>query len=446
MKATFSILALILIAAGGSAAAFGEFASDDPGLAERPGVFSGRFLALSDADMAATAYADGRLEPFAGAADAVTLFEDGRPVAMAAASNSVVSWPQVIDVSPDGRYAYIAETRGALAAGTEKVESAYTDFPQGRRLAVLAIGDGTLTQAAVIENAGVNLKSVEAARSGRFLAIASDEDGAELVIAPLDNGLPAGAPQTFDLSPPIAAEDAEQGARSAHLSPDGLTLAVNVANRRVQFYRLTLDETALPLAVTAFGAPTPSFGQRLSVGKWTPDGRYFIITDTGWPDSSIAMLLSPPGTLTVIAPPKDDKAEPRMVGAAKVGRGAEGFSLSRDGRFAASINMERTFLPQLAPLAFWPGRRLYSVSLLSLDPETGALTEIDRIRQAGVLPEDVIFDETGENLAVAVFHRRKGADRQRGFVDFFAIRDGKLESQGATQAVMRGAHDLVAIP
>ncbi len=84
--------------------------------------------------------------------------------------------------------------------------------------------------------------------------------------------------------------------------------------------------------------------------------------------------------------------------------------------------------------------------LLSLDPETGTLEKLDEIRAAGVLPEDVIFDETGQHLAVATFHRRKGPDRTRGFIDFFSIENGELKAQNKTQAVMRGPHDLVRIP
>jgi hypothetical protein len=72
---------------------------------------------------------------------------------------------------------------------------------------------------------------------------------------------------------------------------------------------------------------------------------------------------------------------------------------------------------------------------------------LDRIEQAGILPEDILFDATGRNLAVAVFHRRKGPDRRRGFIDFYSIENGRrLVSQGVTQPLMRGAHGLAGIP
>lgn len=426
-------------------AALGEFASDDPGLQERAGVFKGSFVAVSDADMAATAYVDGRLEPFAGMADMATLLRDGAAAGTAPASNSVVSWPQIVDAGPDGRFVYVVETRGSAPAGTERVANAYLDFPEGKWLTVLSVGAEGLAEAARLDGVGTNIQSVEAARDGRFLALGTEDEGGELVIVPLSDGLPAGEVRRIALKPPFAADDKERRIRTVHLSPDGRMIAVNVANRRVQFYRLEADASGVPAGATPVGAAVEGLGRRLAVGKWTPDGRFFVVTDTNWAESQIHMLTQGPSVLSVVAPPADG-AEARIVSRAKVGRSAEGFSLSHDGRFVATINMERTYLPQLAPLAFWNGRRLYSVSLLSFDPATGALAEIDRIKQAGSLPEDVIFDATGDNLAVAVFHRRKGEDRARGFIDFFAIRGGKLESQGVTQAVMRGPHDLVAIP
>ena len=82
-------------------ASLGDFSSDDPGFDETAGTFEGRFLALSDASMAGTAYADNQLEPFAGMQDELTLFANGAPQSSIVAPNSVISWPQILDISPD---------------------------------------------------------------------------------------------------------------------------------------------------------------------------------------------------------------------------------------------------------------------------------------------------------------------------------------------------------
>ncbi|MEL6237271.1 MAG: beta-propeller fold lactonase family protein [Pseudomonadota bacterium] len=426
-------------------ASLGDYASDDPGFEERPGSFEGRFIAVSDADMAGTAYGDGKIEPFEGALDELTLFAEGAPVAAASAPNSVVSWPQIVDVSPDGRHAFVIETFGSLPPGTEQVESAYSAFPKASTLRVYAVDDTSLTEVAMVDNVGSVPQSVEVSSNGRFIVIGSESDGAELTIIPLGaNGLP-GEPRFIDLAPPYKADDSEPRIRTLHLAPDGRTLAANVGNVRVQFYDLTPDASGIPTDATALNNPI-EFGVRLAVGRWTPDSRFFLVTDVNAYDSTFAMLTQRGGQVHVISPPS--KTEPaRLIDSSRVGRFAEGLELSDDGTLVASIAMERTYLPELFFLETWPRRRTYMLALLSLDPETGELTEMDRIRAAGILPEDVIFDETGRNLAVAVFHRRKGPDRLRGFIDYFEIDDGgNLKAQDRTQAVMRGPHDLVRLP
>ena len=441
---SWSLLALLVVGVT-ACAVIGDFASDDPGLRAAPGTFDGRILAVSDADMAATAYADGRLEPVPQD-DALTLLADGRAVAAVPASNSVISWPQVVDVAADGRLAMVVETRGPAQTGVERYDSVYTDFPEGARIGVYAIEGETLRLVDSRDDLGRNPGSVEFARAGDFAVVANDVDGAELLVIEVAADGRIGTVRSLSLNLPFRADDTDRRARTLHLSPDGRTLAANVANRRIQFYRLAPDDDGLPLDVQPLGRPTEDLGSRLAVGKWTPDGRHFVVTDTNWDDGTLHMLTQGPGTLIAIRPPQEAGAVPTIVSRAEVGRSPEGFGISPDGTRLATINMERTYLPEMPLLAYWQGRRRYSVSLLSLEPETGALEELDRIYQAGILPEDVIFDRSGEHLAVAVYQRRAGQGRQRGFIDFFSIRGGDtLVSQGVTQPVTRGAHDVVLV-
>ncbi|MCI5047083.1 MAG: beta-propeller fold lactonase family protein [Aquisalinus sp.] len=440
----WSLLAAVVLGAG-SCAAFGDFTNDDPGLSEAPGTFQGRFLAVSDTDMTATAYADGQLEPVAGNRDTMSLLVDGGVKTSIAASNSVISWPQVVDVSSDGQLAFVVETKGPAAPGVSAYDSVYTDFPTGRQLSIFSVNSNSLELRQEMTGTGENLQSVEYSEKCNCLFVASETTDAELVVIPLTQDGKTGEIRKFTLEPPYAYDDTERRVRTMHISPDGDLLAVNVANRRIQFYEIFSDETGLPDRVAAIGAPVEGLGRRLAVGKWTPDGKHFIITDVNWSDNTLFMLTQGPGQLSAIRPPSAGK-EAKIVSQVKVGRSPEGFGISADGTRIATINMERTYLPGLSFLSVWQGRRAYSVSLLSLDTQSGALSELDRIYQAGILPEDVIFDKTGQNLAVAVFHRRKGADRERGFIDFFSIQEDRLRSQGVTQAVPRGAHDLVSLP
>lgn len=426
-------------------AALGDFASDDPAIAEAPGAFEGRFLVVSDADMAATAYADGRLERLA-AHDAIALVSEGAVVGSAPASNSVVSWPQIVEVSADGRFAFVVETRGPAPEGVDRYGNVAADLAVGTRLSIFAVEPAGPRWVESRDGIGQNLKSVNYLRGAHALAIVSQTRGAELVIARLAEHGAIASVNAFPLRMPLREDDEERSINAIHVAPDGRTFAANVANRRVQFYRLRFDDSWAPLGADPLGAPSPDLGRRLSVGDWTPDGRFFLIADTNGGGAGPRMLIQGPGSVIALRPPVG-AGVPEIASRAAVGRFPEGMSVSPAGDRVATVNMERTYLPELAPLTFWPGRRQYSVSLLSLDAETGALEEVDRVRQAGLLPENVIFDASGRNLAVAVFHRRRGADRRRGFVDFFSIADGtRLSSQRVTQPVVRGAHDLARVP
>lgn len=443
---TFKSLILIIISLGaGACAVLGDFASDDPGFAERPGVFEGRFLAVSDADMTATAYADGRLEPFSGGRDEIALFEAGALLSAEPASNSVISWPQIVDVSDDGRFAFVIETRAPAPAGVSEMQDVFTDFPQGSALTVFSIENDRIIEVDRREGVGLNPQSVDYIDEGQ-LVIGSEDDNAELVFVRIDDDGSVADINTYDLVIDYREDDTRKWIRTVHASPNGDLLAVNIADKRIQFYRVFYDDSGVVTGISPFGLAAENLGRRLAVGKWSPDGQFFLVTDVNWPDSTIGMLTQGPGAITVLKPPADEASPPTLVSRAKVGRSPEGFSFSPSGAYVASINMERTYLPNSPPLAFWQGRRRYSVSLLSFDSNTGALAEIDRVYAAGVLPEDVIFDETETNLAVATYHRRKGGDRLKGFIDFFSIENRELVAQGATQPVMRGAHDLVLVP
>lgn len=439
------ILAGLILAGLVAVVSLGDFASDDPGFEEAPGTFEGRFLVLSDASMPATAYADGALEPFAGMQDTLTLFENGAAGSAIEASNSVISWPQVLSISADGRFAYVAETRGNLPESTVRVDAAYTGFPEGRRLGVFDLASGAPVLAGSVDLEAANLQSVAALGERPWLAVASETRGAELAFVRLGPDGTIEETRSIDLLAPHREEDGEPFMRTVSVSPDGNWLAANVANARVQFYEVAWDAQGTPIGAAPRGEPVAIEG-RIATGRWAPDGRHFLISGVGGGGGALQLLFRRHGYIHALTPPSPD-APARLVASVPAGVFPEGFEISDDGTRIAAIAMGRTYLPEAGFLSNWPHRRTYGVVLLSLDPETGAMKRLDQIRTAGLLPEDVIFDETGRNLAVAVFHRRTGPDRQRGFIDFYSISEtGKLVAQGRTQPVMRGPHDLVRIP
>jgi hypothetical protein len=404
--------------------------------------FAGRLLALSDTDMAATAYADGGLEPLPGISDTLALAHSAQgPLSETRAPNSVISWPQVLTVSPDGRFAYVVETRAAPPSGVSRLASVQ-DLPAGSRLTAFAILAGGLQPIAEAD-AGLNPQSVSLSGDGKWLAIASEDGGGRLILYALDQGRPA-ARHVLDLPLTYLADDAEKFPRSLAWSPGGDWLAVNVALRRIAFFELLRDGNGVPSAIRPHGAAL-QVGKRLSRGIWTADGRHYLVSDINAGPGALARVIGAPGIVTSIAFDAGDRAAHRIVSQAEVGGSPEGLALSPDQRNVATVNLERTFLPERWFLDGVPGRSRYSVNLLDFNPATGELLNRDRIHADGILPEDLVFDGTSRHLAVAVFHRRKGPDRRKGFIDFFSVVDGRLVAKGAPLVLPRGVHDIEAL-
>ena len=95
-----------------------------------------KLLIASDADMVATAYADAKLDRVAGVEDTLTVIDlplnsNNPNISSLQVSNSVMSWPQIIATSPDGKWAYIVEVRSRPEDGIQELET-IDDMPEGK--------------------------------------------------------------------------------------------------------------------------------------------------------------------------------------------------------------------------------------------------------------------------------------------------------------------------
>ncbi|MEO1039046.1 MAG: hypothetical protein AAFX09_05825 [Pseudomonadota bacterium] len=413
--------------------------------------FDGRIAAVADADMVASAYADGRLEPLDAAegADSVILIEErsGRLVELdrAPASNSVISWPHVIEASANGRTVYVVETRGSMP-GIEAVQNVYEDFPAGQTLIAYRVEADRFVEIGQAD-VGPSPESVSRSPDGRWLIVATRDPEAEVAFVALsEEGAPGRVVRAdIDLG---GFEQGEDGLNGLIWSPVDDLIAANIANKDLVIYRVERDGNGNPFSLSQTSEAL-RVGEQWSVGKWTPDGRHYVITDTGWGDArGLSLLIQPRGHLSSVRVHQDGSADiaDRLV----IGLSPEGFDISPDGALIAAVNMRRTYLPDNPLLALWPGRNRSSLSLVSLDPDTGALQAAgDQVFFEGVLPEDAIFDADGDSLAVATFHLRSGPGRRLGYVDLWRVEN---TSQGPRAvdlnerlATVRGPHDLVRL-
>ena len=402
--------------------------------------WDGALLVLTDADMAATAYADGALYP-TGAEDALLTVapSEGRVIGEAPIPSTVMGWPGSMAASADGRHVYVVTSRGTPPPGTQRYDSVYTGLPSADLLTAFDRTQGEGVTQAVCSRP----LSVDVAPSGAFLLVACGDDGGELAAIPLDDrGLP-GTPRVFDLdvSPPEGREG-DAGASFAAIHPSGRAAGVVLKNRAVALVRFSLDAGGVPTSAAA-EAPTPAPGRWLSVARWARAGDHLLVADVGWGPGRLDAALNGDGAILSYALSAEDPSR-GVVSEARVSKSPEGFAISPGGDLLAAVNMERTYLPG-GVTALLRGRDASSVSLVAVG-EDGTLTSLGGpVPFRGVLPEDAAFDADADRLAVAVYQDHD-APRSDGWIAYFAVEGQgdarRLRPLDARTPLPRGAHDL----
>lgn len=404
-------------------------------------------LVLADADMAATAYADGQLHPIPGAEDELVILGDfatatGPSRTSVAAPNSVMGWPGATVVDSAGEFAYVVATRGSLEASIDSVASVYDDMPTGTTLTTIDLRSTT-----VVDTRQVcpRPNSVDISPANDWLVIACGTDDGQLEVVTLDQGRPVTS-QRFDLDlPDVAERNIDAGLTYADIHPDGNAAGVIISNRAVALVIFSLDDTGIPIDAAIEDAQPPTGW--LTMGRWTSTGDHFLVADVGWGPNPLDAVLNNAGSIDSYALAPDDNTR-GIVSSAGVSKSPEGFELSNDGELLVAVNMERTYLPGgLTRLV--PGRGASSLSLVSVDADTGELDTLGPpVGFRGVLPEDVAFDRDDDHLAVAVYQDHD-APTSNGWIEYFAIEEAddgpRITRTGTTTPMPRGAHDLVAI-
>lgn len=415
-----------------------------PALAQTTGKassFKGKIIAVSDADMLATAYANGILNKVKGIEDSLSIIEiggDGEPVVVGRnhVSNSVVSWPSVIANSTNRKIAYVAETRGIYKKETQKVKDVWKDLPTGSIITVLDISNSSSPGILQEKIVGENIQGVSVNHDNTLLAAGSSEKGKEIVIATLDsNGVIS---NTFYFTDDDIKEvkTSDDGVKTIEFHPSENIIAVNFNNKLLAFFevyalggRVTIKKSGSSLAVA----------RNWSVGNWLPNGRYFILSNVNWGEGAMGAILNGKGNLVSVA--FDKAGSHKIVSTAKVGLSPEGFDISPDGNYAVVSNMRRTY----GPKNFWfvPGRKHASLSLVKVNAETGELKTVGKeYAFEGALPEDAIFDEESNSIAVAVYHKLDEMQPVQGWIEFWELENDQLIRTGRKAMVTRGVHNL----
>lgn len=414
--------------------------------------FQGKMLvSVSDADMVASAYSDGELGMTEGA-DALSIIKLDKPIQQLKAveigvSNSVTGPPSSVAVTPDGRYAIVIETRGSLPKG--KTDIKLKDLEVGKMITVIDLSNPdkpTITQKIEGVKGFKSPQSISINSSGSMAAISfSPEDSSKqspLVIYRFQNGK-----ISSPVVPAIPDWTAGDQLTGAEFHPkENIIALLNSTKPSLSFVKVADEKRDVELV---------RWGNTIKIERapykivFTPDGKH-VLTNAIFADAESGNFF-PPGTILVIrlSMSINAKGEPRheLVSKASTSFGPEGFTISPDGRWVVTTNLEMSWA------AFDDPRQGFfsSLTLLSLDSETGFIKHIGNYTFDGILPEAVVFDNSSRFLAVTTFDHY---DRSRtgGSIDFWRLAKdvndptrAELVKINYSVPVARGAHSLVIV-
>jgi DNA-binding beta-propeller fold protein YncE len=395
-----------------------------------------KLVVLSDADMLASGYYDGKAgNKTKKLVDQLTIIDAKNMLnktnhKKVKASNSVRAWPNNIAISKDGKYAIVAELWGEAKLG----ESNIHHVPVGRNLSIINLEKGK--EVAKLELADA-VTAVAFHPNKEILAVTTQEKGREIILLSFKNEKLKHL-KNIDLEHPYNKYTAPITHIEWHPSGKFLALSNSFYMETVSFLKFNEETNEL----TKWGN-TLKTGKMPGMSYWSPDGKFLLVTNLYWGlELDAYFVANQKGMITVIK--FDEKGEGKkgafhkIVSSGATGGGPENFAISPDGEWVVSLNMELSVLPKNHKL-FNP---YYTLSLFKFDRKTGVLTKKDEFLSEGIMPEGITFDKSGKYLAVAVFDSNN-PNIEGGSVDFFRLikeENPKIIKLSHYIPVMRGAH------
>jgi DNA-binding beta-propeller fold protein YncE len=393
--------------------------------AQSPIQFNARaIVAISDADLSASALIDGNRLTSPGVRDQLTyitlpLNRNGQSVGTANVSNSMALTDKVLAVNNAGRIGFVVEGRAQLSDSLPTIKG-IGDFPQTNYMFIL---DMSTPQKPVVKykfptGAG-NLNAVSIAPTGNGLIVASGETGKEIKMVDLDaTGKPTRVLTGNSPVPGVAVTDVA-------FHPGGQFVAYTTAAAEVGIMKYAIDDKTKKPYVIAHGKPV-KVGSQPGAGKFTPDGKYYVIADSK--DNQLFVV-----ELSTADAPADAKIAAQIA----VGESPEAVAISPDGAMVAVVSSLKSGQPFTDPAAGKAEVALFGLAGGQLSP--GGKAQIE-----GIMPQAVEFDKTGDNLAVAVAEYLDYGIRNGG-IEFYKVTKGgspALTKQPGRVSVTRGVHTM----
>ncbi len=397
-------------------------------------------ITISDADMAASAFVDGKLFKERGNKDLMSVVKFpiekySDEIKSLVVSNSAINSAKSIVVSPNLPIAYVVESRGTTADPVTEIRSLDSELPAGGFISVVDISD--LSQPKVLYKfpTGKNPTAIDISPNGEYLAFCSDEYGKELQVLELD---PAGKPIRIINKP----QDFQSGKiTDVTWHPNNNFLAFTLEDsKEVGLLKVTRDGPTTKIIRLDLVGRILKVGNFPGAGQFTPDGKYYLVPDV---KSNIASKSESDsdatGDMFVLKFNLEGTSEHYLITKTKLGETPTSFAISPDGSLVIVTNAKKSYFP-------WENNdssKKSSISLLKLSSD-GSLNSVAEYDFDGILPKNIVFDKSGENIAVTVFDYFNFG-KHFGGIEFWKVKNGEkpsLQKQDFKLFMPRGCHGI----
>ncbi len=397
-----------------------------------------KIIVLSDADFAATALIDGKINKTYGVEDSLTVInwaDDVQRISKQSrcVSNAAFSWDKVMEISNDGKYAFVVETN-ERAYSDKNYQNIQSEFTDGFNIYAIELGTNQLKEVCVSQ-AGVKPRSIHLNNAGDRFVITTEQVGSEISLVEWKNGL---FDRMFSFPHGMYSEESkskEVRATDATWHPSDKFIAITLEEKgEIAFFQYMVNEEGNFPVLEPWGTVIKVEGKP-AAGQFTKDGKYYIIPSIN--DSQ------KPSELVVIA--FDEKNGLHNIASkATVPAMAETFCIHPNNTHIVVASKKGSYFP------FNNTNRTTSsaLSLLFLNNETGELKTLQEVPYLGVMPKGLSFDKDGSVLAITSFEYNDLFEK-KGALEFWnfsgKIGEGKLENTGIKLNLTRGAHAIKII-
>lgn len=393
-------------------------------------------VALSDADMAASAMIDGNLLKDKGTKDALTtigfpLDRNGANIFSSVVSNSMALYDKVLAVSNNGKLAFVIEGKGQTGDSLTTLKDGMAGLPASTKMFTVDLSAGKPAVKFGFA-VGPNPTAVTINPTGNSLIVASADPGKELRIIEVDG---TGKPTRI-----LTAPSPVTGATITDLAfhPGGQFVAYTIgATGEIGLMKYGMDATKKP-NLTPHGKPV-KVGTMPGSGKFTADGSTYIVVD-----GKKAAGAAGTGAGEIFAvqfSTEDTPGEHKIASQAATGEGPESVAISPDGSVVVVVNSGQSYQP-------FGNAAVGKSSLTTYALTGGKLTKSADYPFEGIAPQSVDFDRTGSAIAVAIPEYLDYGMRNGG-IEFWTVTKGAaptLTKQPGRIGLTRGCHTIKVIP